>query len=498
MNFNSLDFLIFFPIVVLIYFVIPKKIKNFWLLIASYYFYMCWNAKYIVLIVFSTIVTYLSGVIMEKIKNSDKSEAEVVRLKKLTVAGSFIINLGILGYFKYTNFFLGTLQAIFAKLHIALNIPTFDILLPVGISFYTFQALSYTMDVYRDEIYAEKNFFQYALFVSFFPQLVAGPIERSKNLLKQLSVTNKFSFDNLREGLLIMIWGFFVKIVIADRAAIFVDTIYDDIETYGGYYIIVAAILFAMQIYCDFYGYSSIAKGAAKILGIELMENFEYPYLRTSIADFWRGWHISLSTWFRDYLYIPLGGNRKGKIRKYINLLIVFLTSGLWHGASMAFVIWGGMHGAFQIIGDSLMPLRRKIRKVLGIDVNSLGYKIIAVLITFCMAAFAFIFFRAGSAGVAIKAIKSMTCIHNPWILFDGSIYNCGLDNKNFSLLIYCLLVLLFADVCKMKKVVIRNVIMRQHVFIEALVMALAVVFILIFGIWGPAYDAANFIYFRF
>lgn len=498
MNFNSLDFLIFFPIVVLIYFIVPKKIKNIWLLVASYYFYMCWNAKYIVLIVFSTIVTYLSGVIMEKIKNSDKSAEDIVRLKKLTVAGSFIINLGILGYFKYTNFFLETIQAIFAKLHIVLNVPTFDILLPVGISFYTFQALSYTMDVYRDEIYAEKNFFQYALFVSFFPQLVAGPIERSKNLLKQLSVTNKFSFDNLREGILIMIWGFFVKIVIADRAAIFVDTVYDDVEMYGGYYIIVASILFALQIYCDFYGYSSIAKGAAKILGIELMENFEYPYLRTSIADFWRGWHISLSTWFRDYLYIPLGGNRKGKIRKYINLLIVFLTSGLWHGASMAFVIWGGMHGVFQIIGDLLMPIRRKIRKILGIDENSLGYKIAAVFITFCMATFAFVFFRAGSAGVAVNAIKSMICVRNPWILFDGSIYNCGLDNKNFNLLICCLLVLLFADVCKKKKVVIRNVIMKQHVFLEALVIALSVAFILIFGIWGPAYDAANFIYFRF
>lgn len=498
MLFNSLEFLIFFPIVVLGYFIMPKRIKDIWLLIASYYFYMCWNAKYAILILFSTIVTFFSGIILEKIKTSERDDKSKRTLMNWTVSGSFVTNLGVLAYFKYTNFFLSIVTRAFAAIHISLNIPPFDILLPVGISFYTFQALSYTMDVYRDDIYAEKNFFRYALFVSFFPQLVAGPIERSKNLLKQLAVERKFSFENLREGLMIMIWGFFVKIVIADRAALYVNTVYGDLDTYGGWFVTIAALLFAMQIYCDFYGYSLIAKGAAKILGIELMENFNYPYLRTSIADFWRGWHISLSTWFRDYLYIPLGGNRKGKIRKYINLMIVFLTSGLWHGASFAFVIWGGLHGAYQIIGDSLMPIRKKIRKLLNINPDDLGYKVVAIIITFLLAAFAFIFFRADSAGVAIKAIKSIREVYNPWVLFDGSLYTCGLDQKNFGLLMFALLILLIADICKKNNIVIREIVIKQHVFLRCMFLAIALMFILIFGIWGPAYDAAAFIYFQF
>lgn len=325
MLFNSIEFLIFFPIVVVVYFIIPDKIKHLWLLIASYYFYMCWNAKYALLILASTIVTYISGILIDKVKNQ-------TLLKKSVVTASFVINLGILFYFKYINFMLVIFTRIFAKLHIQLNTPVFDIILPVGISFYTFQALSYTMDVYRGEIKAEKNFFRYALFVSFFPQLVAGPIERSKNLLKQLSVPQKFSFENMREGLLLMLWGYYLKLVLADRIAIFVDTVYGDYKTYPGMYLIVATMLFAVQIYCDFAGYSTIAMGTAKVLGVELMENFNAPYLSTSVAEFWRKWHISLTSWFKDYLYIPLGGSRKGKLRKYLNKMIVFLVSGLWHG----------------------------------------------------------------------------------------------------------------------------------------------------------------------
>ena len=334
MLFNSFQFLIFFPIVLIVYYVLPNKIKYFWLLVASYYFYMCWNAKYALLILASTIITYISGLLIDKVKNSDKTEKSKDTLKKWVVAGSFITNLGILFYFKYINFTLNIITQVLGKVHIQLNAPVFDIILPVGISFYTFQALSYTMDVYRGEIYAEKNFFRYALFVSFFPQLVAGPIERSKNLLKQLAVPKKFDFVKARDGFLLMIWGYFLKVVLADRIAIFVDTVYGDYQTFNGWYIAVATILFAVQIYCDFAGYSTIAMGAAEILGIDLMENFDAPYLSASVADFWRRWHISLTSWFKDYLYIPLGGSRKGKVRKYINKLIVFLVSGLWHGAN--------------------------------------------------------------------------------------------------------------------------------------------------------------------
>lgn len=498
MLFNSGQFLIYFPIVVLLYFILPKKLKNLWLLIASYYFYMCWSVKYVLLIVTSTVVTWFSGIIMEKIKDSDRDEEAKVKLKKWTVAGSFIINLGILGYFKYMNFFLDTIARVFSLVHINISVPVVDILLPVGISFYTFQALSYTMDVYRGDIYAEKNILQYALFVSFFPQLVAGPIERSKNLLKQLAVPKKFDFENFREGFLLMLWGYFLKIVIADRAAIIADKVFSDIDTYGGWFISIAIIIFTLQIYCDFYGYSIIAKGAAKFLGIDLMENFQSPFMQTSIANHWRNWHISLTSWFRDYLYIPLGGNRKGTARKYLNILIVFAVSGLWHGASLTYLVWGSLHGIYQIIGGILMPVRKKICEVFDLDREALGHRILLMIGTFLLIAFGFIIFRAPSMGQAMAAYKSMFTVHNPWILFDGSLYSLGVNQKNFSLLIACFVILGIADICKLNNICISKLILKQNMWCRVAIIGASIIFILLFGIWGPAYDAANFIYFQF
>ncbi len=498
MLFNSIEFLIFFPIVVLVYFILPDKIKSLWLLVASYYFYMCWNAKYALLILASTIITYISGLLIEKIKHSDYAVSKQIVLKKWVVAGSFIINLGILFYFKYTNFAIDIVKKVFARAHIELNAPAFDIILPVGISFYTFQALSYTMDVYRDEIYAEKNFFRYALFVSFFPQLVAGPIERSKNLLKQLSVPKKFSFENMREGLLLMLWGFFLKIVLADRIAIFVDTVYGDYTIYSGMYLIVATMLFAIQIYCDFAGYSTTAMGAAKILGIQLMENFDAPYLSTSVADFWRRWHISLTSWFKDYLYIPLGGSRKGKWRKYLNKMVVFLVSGLWHGAQFSFVAWGGLNGLYQVIGEILQPVRDKLVSLMHLNRESLGHKLIHIAGTFVLVDFSWIFFRATGFMGAFDIIKSMFMIKNPWILFDGSLYACGLDDKNFRLMLIAILILAFADFCKAKGIKIREVIIKQDYWFRWGFIAFSIAVILTFGIWGPGYNEANFIYFQF
>lgn len=498
MLFNSIDFLIFFPIVVLVYYIIPKKIKNLWLLIASYYFYMCWNAKYALLIMTSTIITYISGLLIEKVKNLTCENNKASSLKKVVVVGSFVINLGILFYFKYLNFAIELITHFLSKIHIELNAPVFDILLPVGISFYTFQALSYTMDVYRDEIYAEKNFLRYALFVSFFPQLVAGPIERSKNLLKQLSERKHFSFEKLREGLLLMLWGFFLKIVLADRIAVFVDTVYADIATYRGYYLFVATVLFAIQIYCDFAGYSTIAMGAAKVLGIDLMENFEAPYLAISVTDFWRRWHISLTSWFKDYLYIPLGGSRKGKLRKYINKMIVFLVSGLWHGASLSFVAWGGINGLYQVIGECLKPVRDKVVVILHLNRDSFGHKVAHIITTFILVDFSWIFFRARSLREAFEIIKAMFTVHNPWILIDNSLYSCGLDEKNFRLMLISMMILLFADICKVRGIKVRETIVHQDYWVRWIVFAISIVFILTFGVWGPNYNAANFIYFQF
>lgn len=498
MLFNSMDFLIFFPLVLIIYFVIPDKVKHLWLLVSSYYFYMCWNAKYVVLILTSTIITYASGLILEQIKHSEREIQKQTLLKKCVVAGSFLLNLGILFYFKYLNFAISILDNVFSKINIQINIPAFDIILPVGISFYTFQALSYTVDVYRDEIYAEKNFFRYALFVSFFPQLVAGPIERSKNLLKQLAKPTRFKFENLREGLLLMLWGYFLKIVLADRIAIFVDSVYSNYTIYVGVYLIVATILFGIQIYCDFAGYSTIAMGAAKILDVNLMENFDAPYFATSVSEFWRKWHISLTSWFKDYLYIPLGGSKRGKLRKYVNKMIVFLVSGLWHGAKATFVIWGGINGIYQVLGEVLQPVRDKMVKKLYLNRESMGHKLVHMMGTFCLIDFSWIFFRANSCKDAIEIIKSMWTVKNGWILFDGSLYLCGLDARSFWLMIICIFVLVGADFCKYRNITVRDVIIKQDYWFRWIFIAFAIAFILTFGIWGPNYNQANFIYFQF
>lgn len=498
MLFNSIDFLIFLPIVLVIYYIIPMKYKHIWLLISSYYFYMCWNAKYVLLIFVSTVITYLSGILIDKVEKTWSDVDKLGKYKKLILAISFVSNLGILFYFKYINFTLDIVTRVLSKMNISMNVPVFDVILPVGISFYTFQALSYSVDVYRGEVAPEHDFFRYALFVSFFPQLVAGPIERSKNLLTQLREPRKFDPGYAFDGILLMLWGFFLKIVLADRIAIFVDTVYGDCEHYQGIYLIVATILFAVQIYCDFAGYSSIAMGTAKLLGIELMDNFNAPYLSTSVADFWRRWHISLTSWFKDYLYIPLGGSKKGSLRKYFNKMIVFMLSGLWHGAQLTFVVWGAINGLYQVIGEILMPIRTKVSDIIGINRNSEGFYALSALATFALVDFTWIFFRADSLGRAVYIIKSILTTENIWTLFDGSLYNCGLDEKNFRLMVISVIILLIADILKRKGIRVREIILRQDGYIKCLVVSFSILLIMVFGKYGPAYDAVNFIYFQF
>lgn len=498
MAFNSGEFLVFFPVVTLIYFIIPHKFRYMWLLIASYYFYMGWNAIYALLILTSTTLTYLSGIILQKIKSSSYDESRKIFFKKLCVIFSLISNLGILFYFKYTQFFFNTLNEIFSIINFETIDYRFNILLPAGISFYTFQALSYTIDVYRDEIYAEKNFFKYALFVSFFPQLVAGPIERSKNLLVQINEKHKFDFISARNGFIIMLWGYFLKIVLADRMAIFVNTVYGDYVTYQGSYLIIATILFAFQIYCDFNGYTMIARGAAMIMGFRLMENFDAPYLSSSVSEFWRRWHISLTSWFKDYLYIPLGGSRRGTLRKYINKMIVFLISGLWHGASLSYVFWGGINGLYQVGEEILAPIHRKLEGRLNLNPSALSNKLVKGVITFILIDFSWIFFRAKGLKESFLIIKSMFTTKNIWILFDGSLYSCGLDQKNFSFMLICIAILILIDICRRKDIRLIKVFSEQDFWFRCLFISLFTTFILIFGLYGSSYDASNFIYFQF
>jgi len=399
MLFNSLHFIVFFPIVIFLYFITPHKIRWCLLLIASYYFYMCWKVDYIILIMLSTLIDFICSNRMSKIKIKEK------RKKWLII--SLFSNLGILFGFKYFNFFSENFQLLFNQYNIFYDIPFFNVLLPVGISFYTFQTLSYTIDVYNNKTPAQKHLGVFAVYVSFFPQLVAGPIERSNHLLPQFFKEHKFEYNRIKSGLQKMLWGFFKKIVIADNLALLVDGVYNNLENYSGITLIVATIFFTFQIYCDFSGYSDIAIGSARIMGFELRENFKRPYFSKSIQEFWQRWHITLSSWFKDYLYIPLGGNRVVKWKWYYNIIITFLLSGLWHGANWTFIIWGALHGTYLVSALVLNTPKQNISKI----ITNLSPKLnsfLNIIITFSLVSFAWIFFRANNLDDAIYVIKHM------------------------------------------------------------------------------------------
>ncbi len=493
MLFNSFQFILFFPLVTVLYYTVPVRWKKTWLLISSYYFYMSWNAAYAMLILTSTLVTFFCGLLIENGRNNKDSGVN----KKIILTICLLINFGILFFFKYYLFTLDIIEQIFQAVSINYQFRKLNILLPVGISFYTFQAVGYTIDVYRGDVPAERSFLQYALFVSFFPQLVAGPIERSKNLLKQIATPKNFNYQKFCNGFLIMLWGYFLKLVIADRAAIVVDLVYGDPWTYGGFYLIIATVLFAFQIYCDFYGYSMIATGAAEILGISLMNNFDAPYLAGTVAEFWRRWHISLTSWFKDYLYIPLGGNRKGKIRHYINILIVFAVSGLWHGARLSFVAWGLINGLYQVIGNILRPLRNNLEKALKIDKRTFFYRFFSVITTFVLVDFAWIFFRANGLKNAVFVIQQIVTVHNPWVFSDNSILNLGLNMGNIILLLGAIMVLLVSDCLNYKGIIIRDVILRQDAWGRVIIITFCILVLVVFGQWGN-YSSNEFIYFQF
>lgn len=497
MLFNSMEFLIFFPVVCLVYFIFPHRFRWLWLLVASYYFYMCWNPTYALLMGASTIITYISGLLISY-SNRDKNETRKRFKKKMWVALSFMSNLSILFFFKYFDFAVKNIARIMDLFfHFELVTPTFDVLLPVGISFYTFQALSYTVDVFREDIAAEKNIGKYALFVSFFPQLVAGPIERSKNLLTQIHEKHTFNYTRVKYGLQLMLWGLFQKIVIADRVAIVVNTVYGDYTNYEGFQIAVATVLFAVQIYCDFAGYSNMAIGAAQVMGFKLMDNFNCPYFATSIKDFWRRWHISLSSWFKDYLYIPLGGNRCSRFRNYVNLMITFLVSGLWHGASWNFIIWGGLHGTYQIIAHLFKPIKSKAYKLLKVKINSFSFRFGQSIVTFILVDFAWIFFRSPSALSSIEIIRRMFSSFNPWIFFDGSLFTLGLDGGEFAIMIASLCILLVVGLLK-QQIHLREVLSEQQLWFRWVVYFACIFIILLWGGYGEGYEQSNFIYFQF
>jgi len=390
MSFNSLSFLIFLPIVVLLYWVLPQRFRWIMLLIASYVFYLSWNVWLIFLIVFTTAISYIAGILLEKYESK--------KIKKLLLILTLVCCLGTLFFFKYFVFSVNLVIDFVNLCGGNLADFSFSLILPVGISFYTFQTLSYVIDVYRGSIKAERHLGFYALYVVYFPQLVAGPIERPENLLPQLKEEHKLDTGDICTGLRIAAVGFFKKVVIADGLAAFVNAVYNNAAEASGVTVLVATVLFAIQIYCDFSGYTDIAIGVARLMGVKLRDNFNQPYLATSIKDFWRRWHMSLTSWFTDYVYIPLGGSRCKLWRWALNVMIVFLLSGLWHGASLTFVVWGALHGVYQIIGKLKNIAVKKIADKHSLRIpDNAATTLLKRVITFALVCFAWIFFRGNS-----------------------------------------------------------------------------------------------------
>ena len=420
MVFNSVAFLIYLPIVLILYFALPKKLSWVMLLLASYYFYISWNVELIYLIVFTTLISWVSAMLIERVKSKG--------IKKLFLVLTLVTCLGILFFYKYFNFLSDSVVQALKAFGIGADPFHLDLILPVGISFYTFQTLSYVIDVYRGDVKTERNFFFYALYVSYFPQLVAGPIERPNNLIPQLHEHHRPNWENTKNGLRKMLIGFFKKVVVADLLATYVNAVYNDVAVATGLGVAIATVLFAFQIYCDFAGYTDIAIGCAEIMGIKLMQNFNRPYIAQSIQEFWRRWHISLSTWFKDYIYFPLGGSRCAKWKKMRNVMIVFMVSGLWHGAAWTFVIWGALHGLYQVIGSLLKPLREKALDAMHISQDAKEMVFVRQALTFVLVCFAWIFFRANSMADAMLLLKKL---FGDWNLsaayFSGTFDRMGL-----------------------------------------------------------------------
>ena len=485
MLFNSIHFLVFFTIVTLLYFAIPYQKRWMLLLASSCYFYMAFVPFYILILGFTIVIDYFAGIYI------DTSEG---KKRKLFLIISLIANIGVLATFKYYNFLNQNFSIVTKIFGLSNPLPYLSILLPIGLSFHTFQAMSYTIEVYRGNQKAERHFGIYSLYVMFFPQLVAGPIERPQNLLHQFREKYDFDYNRITSGLRVMAWGLFKKIVIADRLSVVVDKVYNDPYPYNCLSLIIATFFFTFQIFCDFSGYSDMAIGAARILGFRLMTNFNKPYQSKSIHEFWERWHISLSTWFKDYLYIPLGGNRVTIPRWYLNLFIVFLISGLWHGANWTFIIWGALHGFYLIFSIITSTIRNRINRFFHFN----KAPFISIITTFALVSFAWIFFRAHSIDTALYIAKSiikgipeilLNIIKNHSIDFEY----LGVSNLNIIILFSLIIFLELIQYIQTKKS-ISEILIKQPTYIRWSIYYIFIFSILFLGV----FENRQFIYFQF
>lgn len=484
MLFNSIHFLFFFIIVTSLYFMIPYNRRWLLLLISSCYFYMAFVPIYILILGFTIVIDYFAGIYIENAEG---------KRRKLFLIFSLVANIGVLAVFKYYNFINHNLSFLLQGFGLANPIPYLSILLPIGLSFHTFQAMSYTIEVYRGRQKAERHFGIYSLYVMFYPQLVAGPIERPQNLLHQFREKYDFDYDRVTSGLRLMAWGLFKKVVIADRLAIVVDTIYNNPQQHNSLSLIIATVFFTFQIFCDFSGYSDMAIGAARIMGFKLMTNFDKPYQSKSIHEFWKRWHISLSTWFKDYFYIALGGNRVTIHRWYLNLFIVFLVSGLWHGANWTFVIWGALHGFYLVFAIVTKDLREKFNNLLHL--NKMPF--LSVLTTFLLVAFAWVFFRSGNVHSAIYISKHIFTgipdLFQKMFNHQSVFEDLGLPGIDIALSMGLIMLLEFVHFVQLKRN-ISEIFTRQPTYIRWLFYYGIVAAIMILGV----FENRQFIYFQF
>ena len=474
MTYTSFFYYILLAAILVLYYIMPGRIRWTVLLAGSLYFYLLLSGSPVMMGTFlmMILISYVFGLLIERSGRGivtaagiALSAAPLLASKALEITSTSILHRDLR-----------------------------SIVLPVGASFFTLQMIAYLADIYRGEIKAQRNLLKYMLFISFFPQIIQGPIPRFRQLADQLITPHQLKEENIVRGFHLIIWGFFLKFMIADKAAVVVDTIFYDPESYKGMYALTAGCLYSIQLYTDFMSCVYLSRGAAKCFGIDIVNNFEQPYFATSIKDFWRRWHISLSTWLRDYVYIPLGGNRRGKAFKYINLILTFIVSGIWHGGSFRFIFWGLLHAFYQIAGEFTFRLRDKIYSAVKIGKDSYLRHIIKSAGTFFLVMLAWIIFRAPSLGTGLKMIKSIFTVHNYWIFWDDSLYSLGLDIKEWSVLMHSIVVL-FAVSYLRTRTAVSGWILKQHLIVRWTILIGAILVVMIYGTYGFGYDAKAFIY---
>ncbi len=528
MTFNSLHFFIFFPIVAMLYYIIPKKYQWIWLLIVSYVFYLLANFKFGFFLMSTTVTTYYAAIGVGKINEHQKDvlltnkdtyakeqikelKANSKKNKKQVVAGVLLINFGILAFLKYSNFFIKSVDGVLGAFHSSASVPTLKLLLPLGISFYTFQAMGYVIDVYRGKYQPEKNLAKLALFLSFFPQIMEGPIGRYNELAHQLYEQHEFDYNNAKFGLQLMLWGYFKKVVIADRAGILVNMVYSNYQSFSGLQVAFVAVIYAVQIYADFSGYIDIATGAAQFLGIRLAPNFNRPYFSKSVSEFWRRWHISLGTWFKDYLFYPLSLSKAGinlgkfsrkhfrptfakNVPAFFGLTVVWLTTGLWHGSDWHYVMYGVYYGALIILSMQCKPLLQSMTAKLRIPTESFGWKLFRVARTFSLVCLGFILFRAENLETAFSMMKSIFTLNKP-ALPASFIFN-NFTRTDFAFLILSIIVLIAVSLLQRKRN-LRETLSKQNIVFRWSIYCTAALSVIFLGVLASN-DPSQFIYFQF